>query len=568
MPDSNGRTPWPWIRRVLAAVLAGLACAVGAAVPAHAHASLVGTDPAEGAVLATAPARVLLRFDEPVRLADRGVQVFDAAGSPLAAEAGAADSVVGVTLPGGLSGTYVVAWRVISADGHPVAGALTFSVGAPSPRRVQPAATDAGTWAVPPLAVAQTTTYLGLFLAVGLAVFSAFLLPAGASADRLRDRLVPVTRAGAVTAAVAAGGTIGLTVADQQGLGPDALVSGVAWAGATLDQLIGLGLLLTGLLAVGAAPALRSPAARAGAVAAGAALAVGAPAITGHSRAFGPSWLVIATDVLHVLAGSIWLGGLVGLVIVLAATRTRPKLGVVALTRFSTAAAGVLAALLLTGTILSWRILASWDSLVGTSYGRLLLAKIALVAVAAGVAGWNRFVLLPTVRGRPDPEGPGKRRGRQEWETARGRNLTGIGRLAVVEASLLVAVLGITGVLVDQSPRPEATVASTAAVTTATAPLGGAMTARATLDPGAVGQNRILIELRDAAGRGIEPGEVPTVRIRSDALDLGPVPVTRQGGGRYQGTVLLPAAGRWRVQVGVRLSEFDNPVTELTLQIG
>ena len=65
------------------------------------------------------------------------------------------------------------------------------------------------------------------------------------------------------------------------------------------------------------------------------------------------------------------------------------------MSRFSTLAAGVLAALVATGSFMAWRIVGSWDGLVSTDYGRLLLVKIGVALVAVAIAAVNRFVLLP-----------------------------------------------------------------------------------------------------------------------------------------------------------------------------
>lgn len=565
MPDPVRRTPWRWIPRILATALAVLTIAVGLALPAHAHASLLGTDPAEGAVLATSPDRITLRFDEPVTLPDKAIQLFDAAGVAVPADAAATDTAVTVTPPSVLSGTYLVAWRVISADGHPVVGSLSFSVGTPSPHRIQPVVADAAGWVAVPLAVAQVVAYLGLFLAVGLGVFAAFVLPEGGRADRLRPLLRRTGGYGTGAALMAAVALIGLTVADQQGLDADALLTISAWTGATPEQLTALAVLAAGLAVLGLGAGLHTSSARRVVVGAGAAVAALAPALTGHSRAFGPAWLVIATDVLHMLAGSVWFGGLIGLAITLAANRQRPKLGAVTLARFSALAAGVLAALLASGTILAWRIVGSWDDLFGTTYGRLLLAKIALVAVAAGIAGWNRFVLLPRVR--TEPEAGATRRQRRDAEAARDRGLTRLGRLVAVEASVLVAVLAVTGVLVDQSPRPATAAVRTGAPVVAGASLGS-LTALATIAPGAVGRNVLLVQLQDAGGDPTETRYPPTVRLRSDDVDLGTVEVRSQAAGTYRGVVVLPHPGRWRVQVSLRLSEFENPVAEMVLEVG
>ncbi len=567
MPFFTRRTSWRWIPRILVTAFAALILALGLAIPAHAHASLLGTDPAEGAVLATPPTQLTLRFDEPISLPDKAIQLFDAAGAAVPANAAASDTTVTVTVPDELSGSYLIAWRVISADGHPVAGSLNFAVGAPSPHRVQPVVSDAPSWVAAPLAVVQVVVYLGLFLAVGLGVFAAFVLPSGAGGvERLRPVLRTVGRYAISVAIAASVVLVGLTVADQQGLDPDGLLTLRAWTGATPDQLIAVALLVAGLLLVGVGTGWGAALLRRALVGAGAAIAVVAPSVTGHSRAFGPSWLVIATDILHVLAGSIWFGSLVGLVIVLAvARRRRPALAAIALVRFSALAAAVLGLLLASGTVLAWRILGSWQDLFGTGYGQLLLAKIALVGVAGAVAGWNRFVLLPRLRAIT-ADGVSRRQ-RRDAEAATGQGLFRIGRLVAVEASILVLVLGVTGVLVDQSPHPAAAAVRSGAPMVAAAPLGDSLTALATVAPGAVGRNALLVQIQDVSGDPVETAYPPTVRVRSDDVDLGEVPVRAQASGTYQGVVVLPHPGQWRVQVSLRLDEFDNPVTELMLAV-
>ena len=107
----------------------------GPGLTGPAHAELVGTDPEEGAVLEAAPESVTLTFNEPVRLTSQEVVVYDAEGDPVASTSGASGAEVRVDLADAADlgdGTYVVAWNVLSGDGHPISGALTFSVGAPS----------------------------------------------------------------------------------------------------------------------------------------------------------------------------------------------------------------------------------------------------------------------------------------------------------------------------------------------------------------------------------------------------------------------------------------------------
>jgi copper transport protein len=113
----------------LIAGLATLLWVVCFATGVSAHASLVAAEPADGTVLATAPKTVRLRFNEPVTPAV--ISLIDASGKirdDLAVQA--VDQIVTLTLPETLPhGTQIVSYRIISADGHPVAGSLVFSIG-------------------------------------------------------------------------------------------------------------------------------------------------------------------------------------------------------------------------------------------------------------------------------------------------------------------------------------------------------------------------------------------------------------------------------------------------------
>ena len=117
-------------RALLCAFVVGVLVLLTGA-PASAHASLLSSDPEEGSVVAAVPDQLVLTFNEPVRLDQ--VQAFTPAGDDWSVTAEAQDNrlvVVPQEDPG--TGTVVVAWKVISADGHVVGGSLTFSIGSRS----------------------------------------------------------------------------------------------------------------------------------------------------------------------------------------------------------------------------------------------------------------------------------------------------------------------------------------------------------------------------------------------------------------------------------------------------
>jgi copper transport protein len=278
--------------------------------------------------------------------------------------------------------------------------------------------------------------------------------------------------------------------------------------------------------------------------------------LSGHTRAEDMAALVVTVDWLHLVAGAVWLGGLMGLALTLPGLAGRPEVAAGVLSRFSTIAASVLAALVVSGSFVAWRIVGSWDALVTDGYGQLLLVKIGIAAVAAGIAAWNRYGLLP-------------RFSHAAGFHDRVATLRTLSRTTTVEALVLVAVLLVTGFLVYKTP-PRETAASPAA------PAGTAETVRTglgdleafiTISPATTGLNTVTLRLRDAAGEPAEGTELPRVRLTSGEL-AGDVPLERTDPGTYRGRVVIPRDGIWQVQVSVRLSRFDNPVAKVDFEVG
>lgn len=565
MTPTPGRGRWAARLTVLVLLVATatIGMILGVAAPATAHAELISTDPAEGAVLAEAPDKVTLTFSEPVRLGADAVGTYDAGGRLLDSDARAVDKVVTIDVPDDLAeGSYVVTWRVISADGHPVAGSLSFSIGAPSSVVEEPEVPTTSVWVTRTGDLVQALLYVGLFIAAGLTAFACLLLPERQRLDRVRRQLrgtVRVASAGAVVAAVA---TVPLAGLDK--LGHD--FADLRLGAVSLD-LVGSEWLATGLLVLGLALCsltlpLTPSSSPAGdrwrwAPLAGAALAVISPAIVGHNRAYSPSPLLTVVDVLHVAAGAVWLGGLLGLVLCLVALAGRERVAAELLSRFSAAAAVLLGLVTACGALLAWRLVGSWDNLFGTTYGRLLMVKIGVAAIVGLVAAWNRFVLLPRARNAVG-------------DTDR-RQVSGLLRTTVgVEASLLIGLLVVTGFLVHRPPRGEAETA-VAQPTGVVAETAGELKVLAVLNPRKVGSNTLTVQLQDEQGEPWEPPTPPEVRIRSGSgagsVDLGTLPLVAVDSGTYTAEAVLPTGGIWQVQVSVKISAFENPVTTLEIAV-
>jgi copper transport protein len=516
------------------AALVALALVVGGGAPASAHAELVDTDPEDGAVVETAPATVTLTFNEPVLLTSQEIAVYDSAGDPVESSAHTRDEDVLVDLPGATrlaEGTYVVSWNVLSDDGHPIAGTLTFSVGSPSAAVTAPPEPETSSAFVEGLRDALTVlSLLGLLVAAGLALFLALVLPRSWSGTEVRARLRRLLTYAAAVGAAAAILLVPVASVYGQGLELDSVVSAFD-VGLVRNELLSAALVLLGLgLALQAVPDGPPDRSAGWLLGGGALVALAAPSLVGHSRSFTPTPLLVAADVLHVTAGAVWLGGLLGLVLTMRALSGRELLAAQTLSRFSTLAGGVVLAVAASGGFLAWRILGSWAGLVETPYGWLLLAKIAIALAVAGIGGWNRWRVLPVVReaaGFDDRE----------------RAAAVVTRTVRVEAALLVVLLGVTGVLVNESPRPAPATVEAGATGVGASTLGD-LEVLAVLDPRRTGSNTLLVQVQDAAGEPYDPPSTPVVELRTEGLDIGKVTLRPVGAGTYRGEVVLPRGGR------------------------
>lgn len=551
-------------RRALGRLLVVLAAAAYAVLlgtsPAQAHASLIGTNPEEGAVLEAAPETITFTFDEAVTLPPAGVTVYDAKGEEVTSEATASGTEMQVALAEASSlgdGTYVVAWRAVSADGHPISGSLTFAVGAPSLSVAPPPSTEPSRATAVIHGALQFLQYAALLLVVGLVWFRAAILGGNSVGERrIPDRAIArVQRVEVLAGMVAVVALVALAPASgalQSESGPGAILTFDAWSPASVGKewLSAL----VGILGIAAALALRE---RPRLAAAAGLVAICAPALVGHSRAVVPAWLVTATDVIHLVAGALWLGGLVGLALTLPLITRRGTVAAEIVTRFSTLAAASLAALAVSGVLMGWRILGSWDNLLNSTYGTLLMTKIALVVAVAVMAAGNRLLVLPRVRHAAGHD-----------DTVEAGSM--LRRAVLMEAGVLVVVLGVTGFLVDQPPQAGAGSTGTGSATVAqtntqAAELGDDHRVYATLTPSGPGPNVLRLQIQDAAGEPVEASAVPTAKLRSangnqNSVDLGSLALKTVAAGTWEADVVLPKGGVWEATVGLRLGEFESPL--------
>ncbi|MFJ3537387.1 copper resistance protein CopC [Streptomyces sp. NPDC090109] len=414
---------------ILAAALLGTLLA--GAAPASAHAALTGSDPKDGAVVATAPKEVNLTFSEQVAMSADSIRVLDPAGRR--ADTGeirdlCSGSIVryGVELRAGLpDGTYTVAWQTVSADSHPIAGAFTFSIGAPSATSVALPDREPGGGLVGALyGIARYLSYAGFAVLVGGGAFVLVCWPRGASVR-------PVQRTVVRAWLTLTGATLVMLLLRNPYTGSGELSDAFDLAGlkSVLETKTGAALtsrlLLLGAAALFVAVLFGSYTRRTdpkekkdlvfGLGIGGAVVATGIAgtwALAEHASTGIQPGIAMPVDILHLLAVAAWLGGLT---VLLVALHRAPSVERAAVERFSKVAFASVAVLAATGLYQSWRQVGSWSALTGTRYGQLLLVKIGLMAVLVGIAWisrrWTRRLADP-------PPVEGEERGAKDGEGA------------------------------------------------------------------------------------------------------------------------------------------------------
>lgn len=411
---------------VVAVALAG--ALFGGAVPASAHAALTGSTPAQGSVVDRAPEQVALTFSEGVAMGDDSIRVLDPHGKrvdrgKLRNLCSGATVKYGTGLPPGLgNGTYTVAWQAVSADSHPVSGAFTFSVGAPSKSSAAVPQQEAGGGLVGALyGIARCLAYAGFVLMAGGAAFVVACRPAAALVRSVQRLVVQGW-------ALLTGTTVAMLLLRTPYTGSGDLADVFDLGGLQQVLLTKPGAALVSRLLLLAAAALfvavlfgafaraHEPAGAGGTTDAEGEAGAVDPAEEARRRkdltfGLGIGGVIVATglaatwamaehastglqpavampvDVLHLLAVAAWLGGLATLLVSL---YWGPPVERTAVRRFSRIAFGSVVVLAATGVYQSWRQVGTWSALTGTAYGRLLLLKVGLVAVLVGIAWVSR----------------------------------------------------------------------------------------------------------------------------------------------------------------------------------
>lgn len=534
---------------------AGVLCAIAAAVAspsASAHATLLRSDPADGAVLQDGPRSVQLWFDEQIvpRFSSAVLRNGDGGVVPATVRADASDDRLTLALRDDLPrGMYTVDWKLLSAeDGHFQKGLVVFSVGtglAPT------AGSDRSGDEVGVLDVLLRWLNLSALagLVGGLAVVGLVLTPSlrtGGALVGARRRVLGLTLGSAALGLVAG---LGLLLRQAKTLasglpGDDSLleVAGSFLGGTRLGALwIAREALLLAVLVI-LLLLRRGRLGRLGLAGAGllALVAVSVQALGGHAGAISPQTpLAVGVATLHGLAAGLWIGGLAAITVAIwpfgRTRKERAPLARASLRRFGALAVLGVGALGVTGLYYAGRQVASVDALLTTLYGQTLLAKTGLVLLASLLGLLNSLLLRPPgwARIRPVPYRP----------------------LLVAEVSVGLAVLVAVGVLTAAAPArgPEFAPAPKAAENAPSSLSASAddLVVTLTAKPNRVGYN--VFQAIVASTRRPPPAEVKGVSLaftRGGKTVAVPMVQVERGRFRLAGNYLTEP-GRWQVTVGV-----------------
>ncbi len=532
-PTQAGFARRPWRLPVqafsfLAVLLAGLLLAP----PAWSHAPLLRAEPADGAMLADPPATLKLIFNEPVT--PLLIRLIGPNGEALTAKVSAENSTITVGPPPMRRGTHVLSWRVVSADGHPVGGAVLFSIGAPTgPPTVAYLDTD------PAVEVAiwmgRLLIYLGLFIGIGGVEFI------GVIAER---RPLPGRTERWIAGAMAVGLLASVLSLSLQGLDALALPLGQFWrpnvwmSGMATSYgwtaLTAATALLIGLAAMRTAKPWLSELLAIAALA-GAGLALTA---SGHASATEPRLFIRPAVFLHSVCIAFWVGSLVPLAaIVRDGTRGDGEL-----LGFSRIIPIPLAILIATGAYLAWIELDRPDALWTTSYGEVLSGKLLGVLALLGLAAANRYVLVPHLQARQ----PGAAQT--------------LAASIAIEAVIALALLATVAVW-RFTPPPRALIA---AEPTSAHLHGGRVLADIDVEPVRARGANVNIEILDNEFRPLAAKEV-TILLSNSAVGIEAMQrsATNAGDSNWRiDDLRIPLAGRWTLRVDVLINDFEKEILE------
>jgi copper transport protein len=538
------------------------------ASPASAHAALVRTSPVQGSVVQQAPFEIVVTFSEQVSPVKNKIHVVGPDGKNIdTGEPTVTKTELHIPVrTDAPRGTYLVSYRVISADSHPIGAGFTYSFGAPSATAPKP--TDATSGRIDRavaigVSAAQYLGYAGLILVAGPVLVLVALWP------RRLSRRDP-TRLAVLGLALIGGSAVlelylqapyesGGSLFSASGGDLTAILSS-AYGKAHLIRLavvVTVGLLLPPFLTSKDGQPGKGGKVLQAVLAVAAVLGIGTWSVAGHPGSSNAPLLTVIADAAHLTSMAIWLGGLVMLTVFLLRRANSRELDAI-LPVWSNWAALAVTVLVLAGTAQALIEVATLDALLHTTYGKLLLLKIILLAAVLAVASVSRRLVRRRATQEepgPDPD-PGVRRLR---------------RTVLLEIVGAVLILGLASTLVQTKP------ARLAAASPASAPANGIFSTtldsklfqlQLDIEPTKVGNNEVHLYAYTPAGAALTVKEWKvSAALPAQGVEPIDVPVLALTDSHATGTVTLPSAGLWKFSFTIRVSDFDEATVSTVVTV-
>jgi copper transport protein len=507
--------------------------------PAWSHASLLGTVPENGAVLAEPPTTISLRFNEPV--SPVRLQLLDGQGKPVTLiQASAEGNTLHYTpesMP--IEGQFLLSYRVLSMDAHPISGSVGFAVG-DMPAPVAHVLATADTWTVIMIRSVRTLLLISMLGCTGLVLFP-LLFTQPASLESWRRKWLGRLCVTGFCAAIIGLGLWGVLLAEaslfdiyRQDIWT--LANSTTLAKSTVMVVLGLVLIL---LSIG------SPSGLGTRLLGGGGVLIAGIGLVSSGHAAGAPTLLSPVFLIHIVMAGIWFGSLAMLLAVTSqcADDTSTKV----LKQFSPRAMVMVVILLLCAAILGWYQLDTVGALFTSDYGRWLLLKTGLVTVILVLAILNCWRFTPAMEA-------GRANARKHLHSA-----------IRVETIVMITVIALTTVLAS-TPPPEKTGPQSSYTATTTADT--ALNVQLTMAPAKTGSNRVELTFTNSQGP-VVPQEV-TLRWLNTGSGIEPLSQTIKGdaNGIYRTENLdLLVAGDWEFRVEALIDDFTLRRFELTIPI-
>ncbi|MFG3341913.1 copper resistance CopC/CopD family protein [Glycomyces sp. NPDC048151] len=537
------RFAWSSLAAAFAGVLFGALWASGA----WAHATATKTEPASGALLDAPPSEVVVEFNEPVTPVDAatGVVAPDGDRADTGVTQNDDETVLYIAVDADQEGTYLVGYRVVSHDGHPVSGTFTYSVGA----ETEAPSAEALTAGTDPFVQAllygnRWFGYAGLALALGAGT----LLALGA---RPREVTAKMTATGLAVVAMTA--VLGLPLQAAYETGTNVTSLDAAGLQSVMESNIGLAGLLRLLLVLLALPLMRTvvtspeepkPLLITGLAGVGLALAATWP-LAGHPMATEPVVVAFVADMVHLAASMAWAGGVIALLIL--AFRKDTELPEKTAETWIALVPWLVANVLVAGLASSLLHIDSVEALTDTKYGRLVMLKAGLFVVIVLAGLFTRRALLRGAEGR------------RRLRVAAG-----------VETLFLAVVMAAVAVLVQAVPAKtallETDTAESQSTETATLVTTDVYSAQLVLEPGRPGPNSVRILADDLEGAPFPVTEwTATYGLEGEAAEEMRLIELRTG--ILAGEVSLPDEGRYVFTFTLTDAEGNSATAEAAVDV-